>query len=77
MLLKPVPGGYTAPAAYEATYTYANGVIHKCISTTASTITGVAGEGEARREPHGVKFEGPDGWLFVTAARSRRASRRS
>jgi predicted dehydrogenase len=66
LLLKPVPGGYTAPAAYEATLTYANGVVHKCISTTASTITGASAKGKPGEMPHGIKFEGPDGWLFVT-----------
>lgn len=66
LLLKPVVGGYTAPAAYEATFTYANGVVHKCISTTASTITGGAAKGQPGEMPHGVKFEGADGWLFVT-----------
>jgi predicted dehydrogenase len=66
LLLKPVPGGYTAPAAYEVTFTYANGVVHKCVSTTASTITGGSAKGKDGELPHGVKFEGSDGWLFVT-----------
>ncbi len=66
LLLKPVAGGYTAPAAYEATFTYANGVVHKCISTTANTVTGGAAKGKPGEMPHGVKFEGADGWLFVT-----------
>ncbi len=66
LLLKPVPGGFTAPAAYEVTFTYGNGVVHKCISTTASTITGAPAKGKPGELPHGVKFEGSDGWLFVT-----------
>ena len=66
LLLKPVPGGYSAPAAYEATFTYASGVIHKCVSTTASTITGTPAKGKPGEMPHGIRFEGPDGWLFVT-----------
>ncbi len=66
LLLKPIPGGYTAPAAYEATFTYANGVVHKCISTTANTVTGGPAKGQPGEMPHGVKFEGADGWLFVT-----------
>jgi predicted dehydrogenase len=65
-LLKPVPGGFTAPAAYDVTFTYAGGVVHKCISTTASTITGAPAKGKPGEMPHGVKFEGTDGWLFVT-----------
>lgn len=66
LLQKPVPGGFTAPAAYEVEFTYANGVIHKCISTTASTVTGGAAKGKPGESPHGIKFEGADGWLFVT-----------
>jgi predicted dehydrogenase len=66
VLLKPVPGGYTAPAAYEATFTYPNGLVHKCITTTASTITGSPAKGKPGELPHGIKFEGADGWLFVT-----------
>ncbi|MBN9121189.1 MAG: Gfo/Idh/MocA family oxidoreductase [Planctomycetes bacterium] len=66
LLLKPVPGGYTAPAAYEATFTYKSGVVHKCVSTTASTITGAPAKGKPDELPHGVRFEGSDGWLFVT-----------
>ena len=31
-----IPGGYTAASEYEVTYTYANGVVHTCRSTTAS-----------------------------------------
>ncbi len=61
-------GGYTAPAMYEVTFTYANGVIHRCISTTASGITGAPSKVWVKPgdQPHGVKFEGEDGWLFVT-----------
>jgi len=66
LLTKPVPGGYTAPAAYEIEFTYANGVVHNCLSTTASGVTGGPAKGKPGDQPHGVKFEGPDGWLFVT-----------
>ena len=41
-------------------------MVHKCISTTASTITGGPAKGKPGEMPHGVKFEGTDGWLFVT-----------
>src|SRR4051812_27370926 len=66
-LATPVAGGYTAPSEYEVVYTYANGVRHRCVSTTANTIFG-----SAARQPrpgellHGVKFEGPEGWIYVT-----------
>ena len=47
--------------------TYANGVRHRCVSTTASQITGVPAKGARPGDPvHGVRFEGADGWLFVT-----------
>jgi predicted dehydrogenase len=67
ILKKPVPGGFTAPGEYEIEYTYANGVRHRCVSTTANNIFG----GKARdpkpgERLHGVLFEGSDGWLYVT-----------
>jgi predicted dehydrogenase len=66
-LAKPVAGGYTAPSEYEVVYTYANGVRHRCISTTANTIFGsVARKPKAGEQLHGVKFEGAEGWIYVT-----------
>jgi predicted dehydrogenase len=67
LLMEPVGGGFTAPSEYEVEYTYANGVRHRCVSTTANNIYG----GEARPPRpgellHGVKFEGPEGWIYVT-----------
>ena len=67
LLLKPVPGGYTAPAAYEVdvhlrqrrgpqVHQHDREHHHR-----RSPAKGKPGE-----MPHGVKFEGPDGWLFVT-----------
>jgi predicted dehydrogenase len=67
LLAKPIPGGYTAPGEYEVEYTYANGVRHRCVSTTVNNIFGAKGRDPKPGElPHGVKFEGPDGWLYVT-----------
>jgi hypothetical protein len=62
-----VEGGFTAPAEYVVEYTYANGVRHRCVSTTANNIFGA----EARKlgpgeRYHGVLFEGPEGWIYVT-----------
>jgi predicted dehydrogenase len=66
-LATPVAGGYTAPSEYEVVYTYANGVRHRCISTTANTIFGSpAGKPRPGELLHGVKFEGPEGWIYVT-----------
>jgi predicted dehydrogenase len=64
---KMIPDGFTAPAEYEVEYAYANGVRHRCVSTTADTLYG----SEARplkpgESHHGVKFEGSEGWIFVT-----------
>lgn len=71
VLTKPVPGGFTAPAQYEVEYTYANGVRHRCVSTTADAIYGSSlrklRPGEMH---HGVKFEGPEGWIYVTRGKS-------
>jgi predicted dehydrogenase len=66
-LVEPVPGGYTAASEYEIHYTYANGVKHLCTSTT---INGPFGDVKRQPKPgefaHGVKFEGPEGWIYVT-----------
>jgi predicted dehydrogenase len=68
--VEPVAGGFTAPAEYAVEYTYANGVRHRCVSTAADTIFGTEArplkEGETH---HGVRFEGKDGWIFVTRGR--------
>lgn len=59
-----IPGGYTAASEYELSYTYANGVVHNCKSTTASAWHG--GVIDRDRQQHGIKFTGTDGWLWVT-----------
>jgi predicted dehydrogenase len=70
VLSKPIPGGFTAPAEYEVTYTYANGVEHRCRSTTVNNIYGGKDrEPKPGERQHGVLFEGPDGWLYVTRGR--------
>jgi len=46
------------------TYTYANGVVHECKSTTASEWHG--GVKDPNRQQHGIKFIGSDGWIWVT-----------
>ncbi len=71
VLVKPIEGGFTAPAQYEVEYTYANGVRHRCISTTGDTIFGSSERGaKSDAQHHGVKFEGTDGWIFVTRGHS-------
>jgi predicted dehydrogenase len=63
-LIDMIPGGYTAASEYEVTYTYANGVVHTCKSTTASEWHG--GVKDPKGQQHGIKFHGTDGWIWVT-----------
>ena len=63
-LVEMIPGGFTAASEYEVTYTYANGVTHSCKSTTGDTWSGGIADKTGQR--HGVKFEGADGWIWVT-----------
>ena len=46
-----IPGGYQTASEYEVHYRYASGV--------KMTVT------DEKRAPNGVKFIGPDGWIFV------------
>ncbi len=63
-LVEMIPGGFTAASEYEVTYTYANGVVHTCKSTTASEWWG--GVKDRDGQQHGIKFHGSDGWIWVT-----------
>ena len=63
-LIDMIPGGFTAASEYEVTYTYANGVVHTCRSTTASEWHG--GVKDPKGQQHGIKFYGSDGWIWVT-----------
>lgn len=63
-LVEMIPGGFTAASEYEVTWTYANGVVHECRSTTASAWHG--GVIDKNRQQHGIKFIGSDGWIWVT-----------
>ena len=63
-LIDMIPGGFTAASEYELTYTYPNGVIHSCKSTTASEWHG--GVKDPNGQQHGIKFIGSDGWIWVT-----------
>ena len=59
-----IPGGYTAFSEYEVHYTYANGVTHLCQSTIANAIDGTVVD--SKGPLHGIRFEGSDGWIFVS-----------
>ena len=63
-LSEPIPGGYSAIADYRIDFVYPNGVTHTCESTRDNTVSG--GVVNAGGKLHGVRFEGPDGWIWVT-----------
>jgi predicted dehydrogenase len=63
-LIDMIPGGFTAASEYAVTYTYDNGVVHTCNSTTASEWHG--GVKDRNGQQHGIKFHGADGWIWVT-----------
>jgi predicted dehydrogenase len=63
-LVDMIPGGYTAASQYELKYTYANGVVHNCKSTTATSPFGAVLDRDGQQ--HGIKFIGTDGWIWVT-----------
>jgi predicted dehydrogenase len=66
-LIEMIPGGYTTPQQYRVEYTYATGVTHTCMSTMRNRFDGSNAPEAAKDLPdHGVKFEGSDGWIFVT-----------
>ena len=66
-LIEEIPGGYDAPSQYRIEYTYANGVTQTTESTLRNRFDGSIAEDQSKALPeHGVKFEGSDGWIFVT-----------
>ena len=65
--VEPIPGGFTAASEYRVNYTYANGVKHTCQSVATEDGSGrKLAEPKPGEFPNGVRFEGPDGWIFVT-----------
>jgi predicted dehydrogenase len=63
-LAQPVLGGYTAFSEYEVTFTWANGVQHIVKTTTDDNIYGGVVKPDGQR--NGIRFEGADGWIWVT-----------
>lgn len=63
-LVEMIPEGFTAYSQYAVECAYANGVTHTCHSTTANAWNGAVVD--AQGQQHGVKFEGSDGWIWVT-----------
>jgi predicted dehydrogenase len=64
VLAQPIPGGYTAPSMYDVTFTYSNGVTQNVKSTPDDSIFG--GVVNAQGQRNGIRFEGSDGWIWVT-----------
>jgi predicted dehydrogenase len=64
VLAEPIPGGYTAISEYEVIFTYANGVRQVVKSTKDDNIFGGVVNKDGQR--NGLKFEGTDGWIWVT-----------
>ena len=63
-LIDPVPGGYTAFSEYDVMFTWANGIKHTVKSTKDDNIFGGIVNKDGQR--NGLKFEGSDGWIWVT-----------
>ncbi len=59
-----IPDGFNATSEYTVDYIYANGVTHSCHSTAANEWNGAVADPKGQQ--HGVKFEGADGWIWVT-----------
>jgi len=64
VLAQPIAGGYTTISEYVVTFTYANGVRQVTRSTPDDSIFGGVVKKDGQR--HGVKFEGTNGWIWVT-----------
>jgi len=63
-LTAPIPGGYTAISEYEVKYTYASGVILNIRTTKDDSIYGEHLNPQGQH--NGIRFEGPDGWIWVS-----------
>lgn len=59
-----IDGGYTAASEFDVTYTYEDGLVHRCRSTRDASPSGVA-QG-AKQQHHGIRFVGEKGWIWVT-----------
>ena len=66
-LVAMIPGGFSAASEYEVTHTYPNGVTQLIRSTRGNDWKGSVLEKSLQQ--HGVRFEGEDGWIFVTRGR--------
>jgi predicted dehydrogenase len=77
-LVEAISGGYTAASQYRVKYIYDDGVEHFCNSTSANGWAGAKlGEPGPGEKYHGVQFEGPEGWIYVTRGGKLEASDRA
>lgn len=77
-LVKPIPGGFTAASQYRVKYVYSDGVKHFCNSTSANGWAGAElTKPKADEKYHGVQFEGPNGWIYVSRGGKLEASDRA
>ena len=66
-LIEEIPGDYDAPSQYRIEYTETNGVTQTTETTMRNRFDGSVAKEQADTLPeHGAKFEGSDGWIFVT-----------
>lgn len=73
-----VQGGFTAASQYRVKYIYSDGVEHICSSTTANGWAGAElGPPKPNEKYHGVQFEGPEGWIYVTRGGKLQTSNRA
>jgi hypothetical protein len=64
-----IPDGFTAASEYAVEYKYADGVVHRCQSTSANAWNGAVVDAKAQQ--HGIKFTGadfPEPGIFVDDA---------
>jgi predicted dehydrogenase len=67
ILVSPIKGGYETPPQYQVEYTYSNGVALTCKTVAHESFYGQpTRELKPGDERNGVRFEGTDGWIFVT-----------
>ncbi len=64
VLAEPIPGGYTAISEYEVVFSWAGGIRHVVRSTPDDNIFGGVVKKDGQR--NGLRFEGTDGWIWVT-----------
>lgn len=77
-LVEPIQGGFTAASQYRVKYVYSDGVEHYCNSTSANGWAGAElGQPKAGEKYHGVQFEGPNGWIYVSRGGKLEASDRA